>query len=84
MDDDPVLEIVMPRPETYPVAEEQRLLYVALTRTRNIAYTISNARMRSKFMKDLAAPGRKQESCSGFTSKQITERRRNRIGAPTV
>lgn len=55
MDDDPLLEMVMPRPETYPFAEEQRLLYVALTRTRNVAYTISNARMRSKFMKDLAA-----------------------------
>ena len=55
MDDDPLLEMVMPRPETYPFAEERRLLYVALTRTKNVAYTISNARMLSKFIRDLAA-----------------------------
>ena len=55
MDDDPLLEMVMPRPETYRFAEERRLLYVALTRTKNVAYTISNARMRSKFIGDLAA-----------------------------
>lgn len=32
MEDDPVLQIAMPAPDPFPVAEERRLFYVALTR----------------------------------------------------
>lgn len=34
VEDDPLLALAMPAPERYPHAEERRLFYVALTRTR--------------------------------------------------
>ena len=37
--DDPVLEMVMPEPETYDHAEERRLFYVALTRALSVVRT---------------------------------------------
>lgn len=55
LDDDPLLQMVMPRPEAFAYAEERRLLYVALTRTKNVFYSISNARAPSDFVKELAA-----------------------------
>lgn len=54
-DDDPLLQIVMPKPEAFPYAEERRLLYVALTRTKNVFYSISLARAQSGFIKELAS-----------------------------
>ena len=33
--DDPLLEMVLAEPDNYPHAEERRLFYVALTRTKN-------------------------------------------------
>ena len=36
IEDDPLLALAMPTPERYPHAEERRLFYVALTRTRRI------------------------------------------------
>ena len=53
-EDDPLLQLVMPRPEPFPFAEERRLFYVALTRTRNILYTLSNAQAPSGFIKEIA------------------------------
>jgi len=32
IDDDPVLQLAMPTPDPFPMAEERRLFYVALTR----------------------------------------------------
>lgn len=47
--------MVMPRPEPFAFAEERRLLYVALTRTRNVVYSISNARSPSSFLTELVS-----------------------------
>jgi DNA helicase-4 len=30
--DDPVLQLAMPQPDVFPMAEERRLFYVAITR----------------------------------------------------
>lgn len=57
-DDDPLLQMVMPRPETFAYAEERRLLYVALTRTKNVFYAISQNRAPSEFVKELSADWR--------------------------
>ena len=34
MEDDSIISLVLPNPETYPYAEERRLMYVALTRAK--------------------------------------------------
>lgn len=51
--DDPVLELAMPRPETFPHAEERRLFYVALTRSRHGVYLLAPANLPSPFVVEL-------------------------------
>ncbi len=52
--DDPILQIAMPEPDPYPLAEERRLFYVALTRARRQVriYTLADA--PSRFLIELA------------------------------
>jgi DNA helicase IV len=51
--DDPVLDLAMPAPESFPRAEERRLLYVALTRARQAVLLISHPRQMSPFVIEL-------------------------------
>jgi DNA helicase IV len=51
--DDPVLDLAMPAPETFPHAEERRLFYVALTRARQAVVLITNPRRMSPFVIEL-------------------------------
>ena len=51
--DDPLLDLVMPEPETHPHAEERRLFYVALTRARHRAYLLGSKRSPSCFLAEL-------------------------------
>ncbi len=53
--DDPVLELAMPRPETFPHAEERRLFYVALTRSRHGVFLLASASRPSPFVVELMA-----------------------------
>ena len=55
--DDPVLQIAMPDPDDFPVAEERRLFYVALTRARRETriYTLQGG--PSKFVVEIANDG---------------------------
>ena len=55
IDDDPVLELVIPSPEAYPHAEERRLMYVAITRAKRGAFLLSNTMKPSVFTKELKA-----------------------------
>lgn len=48
--DDPVLDLAMPAPESFPQAEERRLFYVALTRARRAVVLISPPRQPSPFV----------------------------------
>ena len=49
----PLLEALLPRQESYPHAEERRLLYVALTRGRRRVYLISDMAVASSFVLEL-------------------------------
>lgn len=51
--DDPVLAWVLTEQETFEFAEERRLFYVALTRTRNSVYILTSEQRMSVFVKEL-------------------------------
>ncbi|NYT65209.1 UvrD-helicase domain-containing protein [Alcaligenaceae bacterium] len=50
----PLLQLVMPDAETWPDAEERRLLYVAMTRARHKVYLVASALVPSRFVSELA------------------------------
>ncbi len=53
IEDDELLNIVIPQPEAYAYAEERRLFYVALTRASRGAYLLANARLPSSYIHEL-------------------------------
>ncbi|WP_394793092.1 UvrD-helicase domain-containing protein [Armatimonas sp.] len=53
MQDDPVLELVLPESESFPFAEERRLFYVALTRARERVYLIPDFTSYSPFVREI-------------------------------
>ncbi len=54
IEDDPLLHLVIPKPETYPHAEERRLMYVAITRAKRGVFILSNQKKISPFALELA------------------------------
>lgn len=52
IEDDDVLKYVLTQPEPYPFAEERRLFYVAITRTRNKTYVLVDKKHPSIFLND--------------------------------
>lgn len=54
IEDDPLMEMVIPKPESYPYAEERRLMYVAITRAKKGVFIFSNRRKVSPFAIELA------------------------------
>ncbi len=53
IEDDKLLELVLGKKDEYPHAEERRLFYVALTRTRKIVYVLANQNNPSIFVKEI-------------------------------
>ncbi|MEN9752025.1 MAG: hypothetical protein RLZZ600_1072 [Actinomycetota bacterium] len=51
--DDPLLSLLMPIPESYPHAEERRLLYVAMTRAKEGVHLLSASNSPSEFAAEL-------------------------------
>lgn len=51
--DDPLLDLVLPRPENYEHAEERRLFYVALTRARKSVTILADRAKPSVFVREL-------------------------------
>lgn len=51
--DDPLLEIVLSRGDSYPHAEERRLMYVAITRARHKAFIVTEDGNQSVFVLEL-------------------------------
>ncbi|MDV4183530.1 UvrD-helicase domain-containing protein [Rhizobium brockwellii] len=54
IEDDELLNLVMPQPETYSYAEERRLFYVALTRASRGVFLLMNGRQPSRYISELA------------------------------
>ena len=53
IEDDPILSIVVPSGDEYEDAEERRLFYVALTRTKGPLFLLSNQYEKSAFIEEL-------------------------------
>lgn len=53
--DDPLLNLVIPKPEEFPHSEERRLMYVALTRAKRCAYIHTRRNFTSIFVSELAS-----------------------------
>ncbi|RDJ00742.1 DNA helicase UvrD [Rhizobium phaseoli] len=54
IEDDELLNLVMPRPETFEFAEERRLFYVALTRASRGVFLLANGREPSRYIRELS------------------------------
>lgn len=52
-EDDPLLNLVMAEPSSYPFAEERRLWYVALTRTRSRTFILTPHDSPSPFLEEM-------------------------------
>lgn len=66
--DDPLLEIVLSRGDSYPHAEERRLMYVAMTRARHKAFIITEDGSQSVFVLELE--GSKNTGSEKLTCKE--------------
>ncbi|MCE4552357.1 3'-5' exonuclease, partial [Xanthomonas hortorum] len=55
--DDPLLSLVMPAEDPYPLGEERRLFYVALTRARRTVAMFSVRGKQSAFLDELVKEG---------------------------
>lgn len=53
IEDDELLNLVIPLPEVFPYAEERRLFYVALTRASRGVFILSNQRKPSRYIREL-------------------------------
>jgi DNA helicase-4 len=51
--DDPLLSLVLTNQDSYAFAEERRLFYVAITRTKNTTYLLVPDKNKSVFVKEL-------------------------------
>jgi DNA helicase-4 len=51
--DDPLLDLVLPKPEDFDHAEERRLFYVALTRARKTVTVLTDRQKPSVFVREL-------------------------------
>ncbi|MCM1290238.1 MAG: UvrD-helicase domain-containing protein [Corallococcus sp.] len=54
LEDDPLIGLVLSNSSTFEFAEERRLFYVALTRTRSIVYVLSDRNRPSVFVQEIA------------------------------
>lgn len=55
IEDDPVLQLAMPAPDSFPMAEERRLFYVALTRASRQVRLYTSLAQPSRFVVELVA-----------------------------
>ena len=76
MEDDELLDLVLSNKSEYEYAEERRLWYVALTRTRNYTYIIANSENPSIFLKEI------EDQCVVMNTDFAPEEKRTEISCP--
>lgn len=81
IEDDELLNLVIPRPEAYAYAEERRLFYVALTRASRGTYLLSNARQPSPYIRELVEIAGEDVRFETLEGRAIDICRRCLIGA---
>ncbi|WP_245475392.1 UvrD-helicase domain-containing protein [Mesorhizobium sp. M1A.T.Ca.IN.004.03.1.1] len=86
IEDDELLNLVMPRPEIFEYAEERRLFYVALTRASRGVFLLTNSEEPSRYIRELSEiagdnlrfesiNGEPLRQCPACRVGQIVERR---------
>lgn len=65
---DPVLDFVIKKEDNYPFAEERRLFYVAITRTKNMTFVLTSNQTPSVFLKDF----KQSKSCAFINIKSTS------------
>ena len=75
--DDPILELVLSSADIYEYAEERRLLYVALTRTKNRSYVLVDAEQPSEFLKEF-----NPSDSVLFTNEMLSNSPENKVECP--
>lgn len=92
IEDDELLHLVIPEPETFPYAEERRLFYVALTRASRGVFLLTNADQPSRYIDELGdiagkeirfegVDGQALPSCPKCSAGYLVERRSNKRAA---
>ena len=76
MEDDELLDLVLSHKSEFEYAEERRLWYVALTRTRNYTYIIANAENPSVFLEEIA------DQCLVLNTERDLSEQRTEIACP--
>jgi DNA helicase-4 len=87
IEDDELLNLVIPKPESFPYAEERRLFYVALTRASRGVFILYDQRKPSRYIHELCEiagsdirfetiDGQELEQCPSCLVGQIVEKRR--------
>ena len=93
--DDPILEKVLDEPDEFRFAEERRLLYVALTRTRNRGYLLVEQTRPSEFLQefeklrsvkiyDRINTGEKAKRCPICKTGVLVVRHNAKTGSPFI
>lgn len=73
IEDDELLQLVIPSPETFPHAEERRLFYVAMTRASRGVYILTNQSKPSRFIAELKQIGGESVSLETVEGAQIQQ-----------
>lgn len=76
MEDDELLDLVLSHKNNYPFAEERRLWYVALTRTKNYTFVIADANNPSKFLEEMI------DQCVILNPNTANDQRLSEISCP--
>jgi DNA helicase-4 len=71
IEDDPLLEFIMPQGDDFDFAEERRLFYVALTRTKKKIFILADKTRPSNFIKELIKDNPEDIYQVGFDFSEI-------------